>query len=704
MGATLLPFDEGGAALPDIGPQSTMTVSFQTRLNDFPVVYNQVANTVFVESNQFTTGDTTTLTVNTSPLQLEKSVGAIAPAASGTAGNIDVTYDFTVRNADLMDINSLLLTDDWSTQFGASFVAVNGGSVVVNNVDATTAPTPNATYTGGSSESMVTGGLLQSGQQFQVSVTVELDPDAAPGVLVADRLENQATVSGENVLAPGVRIFDRSDDPTDNANVDIEGDNEPDDPTGLRYADAQLTKTVSSVTPASSGTDGNVDAEFTFTVVNTGTVTLTNLQIVDDWATQLGGNFTSVLPGSVVVTNIDATQAPGANPSYSGGAGNLLDGTGQIRSGESFQVSVTVEIDPDADPASHSIGQLRNQATFTASDGLGLITDLSDDPSDLTEAELEGDNDADDPTLFSAPGVSLTKTVTNQTPAISGTPGNLDVTYLFEVTNVGSDPLTNFSIVDDWNAQIGGAFVGIIPGSVTVTNIDSTTSPGANAAYAGGSLDNLLDSTGQVESGQRFQARVVVEIDPDSTTGNYQADGSLANQAIVQAMSSSVIVQDISDDPNDLTNNDPDGDNNPDDATKLLLANLVTVKTLASGDATPDEGDTVTFQIQVTNNGAAQATNVSLTDSATDWPHCHGWQWRDLARQLQRRDRAVDDWHAELRSLGHVDPRRHRRRGQGGNTLTNVTTAATGDQNDPTTVGDDLTEQVTSRTMPTWSP
>ena len=43
-------------------------------------------------------------------------------------------------------------------------------------------------------------------------------------------------------------------------------------------------------------------------------------------------------------------------------------------------------------------------------------------------------------------------------------------------------------------------------------------------------------------------------------------------------------------------------------------ADLVTVKTLASGDSTPAEGDTVTFDIEVTNDGTAQATNVSLTD------------------------------------------------------------------------------------------
>ena len=44
-------------------------------------------------------------------------------------------------------------------------------------------------------------------------------------------------------------------------------------------------------------------------------------------------------------------------------------------------------------------------------------------------------------------------------------------------------------------------------------------------------------------------------------------------------------------------------------------ANLVTVKTLASGDPTPAEGDTVSFDILVTNDGTAQATNVSLTDT-----------------------------------------------------------------------------------------
>ena len=50
------------------------------------------------------------------------------------------------------------------------------------------------------------------------------------------------------------------------------------------------------------------------------------------------------------------------------------------------------------------------------------------------------------------------------------------------------------------------------------------------------------------------------------------------------------------------------------DAPAVPSADLVTVKTLVSGDSTPAEGDTVTFEITVTNDGTDDATNVSLTD------------------------------------------------------------------------------------------
>ena len=74
------------------------------------------------------------------------------------------------------------------------------------------------------------------------------------------------------------------------------------------------------------------------------------------------------------------------------------------------------------------------------------------------------------------------------------------------------------------------------------------------------------------------------------------------------------------------------GDDLEAEVTVNDAADLVTVKTLASDDNTPAEGDSVTFQIVVSNNGAAQATNVTLSDSLPDRNHSD-WQ-HAFSRQL----------------------------------------------------------------------
>ena len=130
-------------------------------------------------------------------------------------------------------------------------------------------------------------------------------------------------------------------------------------------------------------------------------------------------------------------------------------------------------------------------------------------------------------------------------------------------------------------------------------------------------------------------------------------------------------------------------------------ADLVTVKTLASGDSQPAEGDSVTFLIQVTNNGSGQATNVSLTDSLPA-----GITYSTNTASQGSYDSSTGIWTigdlnngdtATITLTGTVDA------GQGGNTITNTTTAATGDQVDPSTAGDDLNESVdVDRSNPTW--
>ena len=124
------------------------------------------------------------------------------------------------------------------------------------------------------------------------------------------------------------------------------------------------------------------------------------------------------------------------------------------------------------------------------------------------------------------------------------------------------------------------------------------------------------------------------------------------------------------------------------------MADLVTVKTLASGNSTPDEGDIVTFQIVVTNDGAAGATNVSLTDllppglTATAINGTVTQGSYDPVTGLFDIGDLAQGASATLTLQGTVDV------GQAGNTITNVTTAAAGDQSDLSTLGDDLEEEV----------
>ena len=124
-------------------------------------------------------------------------------------------------------------------------------------------------------------------------------------------------------------------------------------------------------------------------------------------------------------------------------------------------------------------------------------------------------------------------------------------------------------------------------------------------------------------------------------------------------------------------------------------ADLVTVKTLASGDGTPDEGDTVTFLIVVDNNGAAEATNVSLTDllppglTATANNGVTSQGSYNAVTGIWTVGTIANGGSAMLTLEGTVDV------GEGGNTISNITTAASGDQPDPSILGDDLNESVT---------
>lgn len=553
-------------------------------------------------------------------VSLEKELLSISDASSGTADNIDATYEFTLTNSGTSDLQVPIIRDDWATQFGTAFVRI----VDADLSDDVTAPLSsgingNSSYAGGPADSLVdASGVLKPGESFSVRVTVEIDLDGDIGRMVNGAYENQATAQAEYDPNPAVPddevIFsDLSDDPNDGANVDANGDGDPDDPTALSLARATLLKEISNIDAADSGIAGNYEVQYQFTVTNSGTETLSNLSLTDDLATQLGGAFVNVI--SLGVINNDATTAPTVNLAYDGtGASDMLLGspTDEVRPGQSFRVVLTVEVDPDnATGVFNPAGQIENLANVIGDgENGGTAIDRSDDPNFAGPGD-----DEENPTALSIGALELTKAASTPVNAASGVTGNFDVTYTFVLTNTGNETLTSLTIFDDWATELGGAFVGVVDTDLS-NNTSGSVLANGNPSYNGGAADNLFAAGSSLAAGESVTVVVTVEVDPDHATAAL-VNGALENRATASATGSSGPVSDLSDDPSNPTNIDTNGNNTPDDTTSVAFAGLNIAKTITSIDNATSNADgnyDVTYSFVVTNTGTEAIDNLSLVD------------------------------------------------------------------------------------------
>ena len=316
----------------------------------------------------------------------------------------------------------------------------------------------------------------------------------------------------------------------------------------------------------------------------------------------------------------------------------------------------------DATTGIWTIGTIANGDSATLT--LEGIVDVGEGGNTIINTTTAASGDQPDPNTF---GDDLNESVAvdnnanlvtvktlasgNSTPAEGDT-----VTFQIVVDNNGAAQATNVSLTD------------LLPAGLTATANNGVASQGSYDAVTGvwtiGTIANgsiaTLTLEGTVDVGE---GRNTINNITTAATGDQPDPTSIGD---------------------DLTESVAVDDN----------ANLVTVKTLASGDATPDEGDTVTFQIVVDNNGAALATNVSLTDllpaglTATANNGVASQGSYDAVTGVWTIGTIANGGSATLTLEGTVDV------GEGGNTILNTTTAASGDQPDPNTFGDDLDESV----------
>ena len=290
---------------------------------------------------------------------------------------------------------------------GYAFSVTNTGSVTLTNVVVTD---PLVTMLGGPITSLAPGATDST--TFTASYTItQQDIDA--GVF-----SNQATATATATDASSV---------TDVSGTSIDNDT-PTITDICQDANIALVKT-------SSYDDGDCTAAvgdtigYSFSVTNTGNVTLTDVVVTDPLVTMLGGPIASLAPGAIDTT--------------------------------SYTASYTVtQQDIDA-------GLFSNQATATATTpDASSVTDVSDDTSILE----------DDPTitiLCATPSIALVKVGTydglnNDGDCIAAV-GDI-IGYAFSVTNTGSVTLTNVVVTDPLVTMLGGPITSLAPGAT-----DSTT-------------------------------------------------------------------------------------------------------------------------------------------------------------------------------------------------------------------------------------
>ena len=401
-----------------------------------------------------------------------------------------------------------------------------------------------------------------------------------------------------------------------------------------QIADIQTLKTITNVVRS-----GNQwDVTFQLVVENTGSVRLDQLTLFDDLSSQFGAAFLSV---TNPVLDSSAMTSGGTPPTLNANwttntSLDLLDplSAGEfLLPGESFTITFTATLDPDASGTSST---LDNQATATGVDVTTApgtpfgVSDLSDSGTDTTTTNPGQPGDTggeDDATPIYLTDIALTKQqgITTQDAVTH----NYFVEYTFFVENIGTVSLDSLTLTDNLASEFGNAFVGIQTGSLNLQNfVGSGIAPTVNSAWETDTSVQMINAVGaRLDAGDAFEVTFVVEVDPDGVDGLSQ---TLQNQATtsgrgldenlvpLQDAGFDIIVTDLSDSGVNANTNNPGqpGDTGgTDDPTPLSLPEIAVTKRLiqsiASGTGSNRD---VTFELVVRNVGTVDLTNLSLID------------------------------------------------------------------------------------------
>nr|WP_321236031.1 gliding motility-associated C-terminal domain-containing protein [uncultured Psychroserpens sp.] len=487
---------------------------------------------------------TDTVIPNNAELSITKT-SSLDLGADGIVSVGDViTYTYTVTNTGDVTIFDVTVTENAANFTGTGTlptpVYVSGGADIDLEADL---------------EDLAVGG----GAIIYTATYAITQDDIDAGIVT-----NQAVAEGSD--PGGNTVTDDSDDP-----IDTTSDDDPTDTIIPQDPELSITKT-SSLDLGADGIVGVGDIiTYTYTVTNTGDVTIFDVTVTENAANFTG---TGTLPTPVYVSG-------GADIDLEADLEDLAVGGGAIIYTATYAIT---QDDIDA-------GIVTNQAVAEGSDpGGNTVTDDSDDPTDTTS-----DDDPTDTVIPQNPEISITKTSSVDLGADGIVSVGDIITYTYTVTNTGDVTIFDVTVTEN-AANFTGT--GTLPTPVYVSG-------GADIDLEA-DLEDLAPGTDTII----YTATYAITQDDIDT-------GFVTNQATASGTDpGGNTVTDDSDDPTDMTSDDdPTITNLPQEAS-LDVVKIADV--LDNGDGVVGVGDVITYTITVTNNGNVTLDNVTIVDTFTD--------------------------------------------------------------------------------------
>jgi len=457
-------------------------------------------------------------------------------STASTNGTYDVEFTINITNSGNIDLNNIQITDDLSV-----FSPIN--SVSINN------PTPNITinslYDGLINNTLLNGfDQLAAGQSASLEIILNVGP--YDNTVNTNAFDN--TASATALDANGTVVNGSSSVPS---------------PLNSISSSINIDKTILSgpvLLP-----DGSYDVSYLFEVVNTGTVNLSEIQVVDDLSA-----FSPV--NGISFSNASANLSP--NATYSGLSDiNTLLGIDSFKPGELGSFELSINVGPYlSTPPSFILNE-----TFIS----------GKNPAN----EIVRDSDSVE-TYFSALQASFNveKTLLNN-PTLNGD-GTIDLVFNIVLTNTGNVNLSSLQVVDELNI-----FTPV--NSANVVNTSSNISP--NSSYDGISNLNTLLGIDSFSPGQTATFDIITNVGPYSFT-----PANLFNEIEATAKDpTGNVITETTNEPVILPEQEP--------AISIVKSNAGTP--VLKNDGSYD----IAYSLEIANNGNANLSNVQILDNLSNF-------------------------------------------------------------------------------------